>query len=150
MEQFISEVLEPTPFELVQVVYARQGSDWALRVFVDHPDGITLDHCGEVTRLLLDRIEENDPASDHDYHLEVSSPGVDRPLNKSEDFVRFLGERAYIKSHKPLDGRKVFTGILSACADGVVSIENEEDAQTYQISLNDIAKACLKPELEFN
>lgn len=145
----IEQLLAPTPYELVTCELTKVGREWFLRIFIDREGGITLDHCSEVTKLVLDAVEANDPL-DLDYQIEVSSPGVDRPLIKPADFQRFLKERVSVKLHAPVDGRKQFTGTLLALDGDHISLENEDNGQTYSLALGDIAKATLKPILNFS
>ena len=105
--------------ELVYVQYRRESSGRVLRLYIDKKGGVSLDDCTLISRQLSDlldvNLEELGP-----YHLEVSSPGSDRPLGKPEDFERFKGQRARIRTLQPLDGRKNFKGILNGItADGV-------------------------------
>jgi len=131
------------------VEYKKEGPDWVLRALIDHPEGVTLDHCQTATNLIADALEQEDPAPGADYRIEVSSPGVDRPLVKSSDFARFLDARVFVKARRAVDGRKSFTGRLTAATDDEIAIENEDDGKTYAIGTADIAKATLKPILKF-
>jgi len=149
LEQTIEHLLRETTYELVACELVKAGKSWAVRVFIDQEKGITIDDCTAVTRVLLDAFEADDPL-DMDYHIEVSSPGVDRPLAKLADFHRFMSERIYVKLHAPVDGRKVFTGTLTGCEDERISVENEEDGRAYSFTYGDIAKATLKPILNFS
>ncbi|MBO1316957.1 ribosome maturation factor RimP [Acanthopleuribacter pedis] len=129
--------------------YKREGQEWVLRVFIDHPDGVTLDHCGQATHLVADALEENDPIATA-YRIEVSSPGVDRPLVKLADFERFLSERVFVKTHKAFEGSKKFTGTLLACSAESVRVLNEHDQKEVDIPFELISKATLKPILNFS
>src|SRR5918912_3742208 len=105
-------------FELVEVEWAREGPAWVLRLYVDREGGVTIDHCQELSRTVepvLDVEDFIEPA----YNLEVSSPGVERPLRKPDDFERFAGQRAHVKAFAPVEDsapgqgpRKNWTGIL--------------------------------------
>ncbi len=98
----------------VEVVLADVQSGGMLRVFIDHPDGVSLELCTRVTEHLTELRER--------YALEVSSPGSDRPLSKPEHFQRFLGRRARVRTAEPLDGRRSFTGELVGATDAEVTI----------------------------
>ena len=148
LQAIVEQTLQDTPFEVVVVEFAKTGAEWTLRVYIDHPEGITLDHCQNVTHLLLDALEREDPVS-LEYHIEVSSPGVDRPLVREEDYRRFLGERVFVKTHQAVDGRKKFTGALTGFENGVIAVQNEDDRKDYRIPIDQIAKATLKPILNF-
>jgi ribosome maturation factor RimP len=149
-------VLEPVVtrdgFELVEVEWLREGHSWVLRVYVDRPGGVTIDHCQELSRTIepiLDVEDFIEPA----YSLEVSSPGVDRPLRKPEHFERFVGERAHVKTYGPIEEsapgqgpRKNWTGILRGFVDG--NVELDVDGTLHRIPLAKIAKANLEYDFD--
>lgn len=136
-------------FELVEVEWLREGGSWVLRIFVDRPGGVTLDHCQELSATVsavLDVEDIIEPA----YHLEVSSPGVERPLRKPEHFQRFAGERAHLKAFGPVDTglgpRKTWAGILKGFRDGAVEIE--VDGRLHRVPHDRIARAHLEYDFE--
>jgi ribosome maturation factor RimP len=110
-------------------------SDDALRLFIDHPDGVTLDHCEKVTNLLGDYREQ--------YVIEVSSPGEDRPLTKPQHFRRFLGKRAHVRLREARDGHKSLTGELVGASDQEVTIAAGEGV--VSIPYEQIARSNLVP-----
>lgn len=140
----LQTLIEPTlagmGYEMVALERVGRG---LLRLYIDKPEGINLDDCvkvsNQLTRLFM---VEN---VDYD-RLEVSSPGLDRPLVKPADFVRFAGERANIRLHAPLEGRKRFTGVLRGLTDGV--LELEMDGAMVAIPLSEVDSARLAPVLE--
>ncbi len=140
VEAFAVPLLDDLGLELVDVEYRREGHGWVLRLFIDRPGGVTLDDCAEVSREVSRYLEVEDPI-DHAYHLEVSSPGLERPLKKEKDFLRFTGRRARIKMREKIDGQRVFTGILAGLADGAVGLEI--DGATRALPLDGIARARL-------
>lgn len=110
---FVESFLPAMNLELVEIQYRQEGEGWMLRLFLDGPDGIGIDQCTKVSRelsLFLD-VEDLIP---HAFHLEVSSPGLERPLLSMDDFIRFSGKKARIKLRHPLDGQKVFVGSIAA------------------------------------
>jgi ribosome maturation factor RimP len=139
-------------FELVEVEWLREGSSWVLRVFVDREGGVNIDHCQELSRTIetvLDVEDFIEPA----YNLEVSSPGLDRPLRKPSDFDRFAGQRAHVKTYAPIEGtapgqapRKNWTGTLRGFRDGAVEIE--VDGHLHRVPHDRIAKAHLEYDFE--
>jgi ribosome maturation factor RimP len=139
-------------FELVDVEWAREGHSWVLRVYVDRPGGVTIDHCQELSRTIepiLDVEDFIEPA----YSLEVSSPGVDRPLRKPEHFERFAGQRAHVKTYGPIEEsapgqgpRKNWTGTLRGFVDG--NVELDVDGTLHRIPLAKIAKANLEYDFD--
>jgi ribosome maturation factor RimP len=136
-------VLEPTivglGYELVDLEMSNRGR--LLRIFIDKPGGVAVEDCvlvsNQVSRLLAVEM-------DFDYdNLEVSSPGLDRPLKKEADFQRFCGEKAQIKLRVPLSGRKNFVGVLRGAESGVLSLE--VDGVLLAIELANLDKARLVP-----
>jgi len=144
----ISGLLEPSVtalgFELVSVELIGSGNDRTVRVYIDHPDGITVDDCADVSRQVSAVLDVEDPISGA-YVLEVSSPGLDRPLVKPADFERFAGSLVKVRTHEPVLGRKNFTGLLSEAAGDNVVVE--VDGEPYEISLANIERARLVPDL---
>ncbi len=140
----LQTLIEPTlagmGYEMVALERVGRG---LLRLYIDKPEGIQLDDCvkvsNQLTRLFM---VEN---VDYD-RLEVSSPGLDRPLVKEADFVRFTGSLANIRLHAPLEGRKRFTGVLKGLADGVLQLEM--DGVMVSIPLAEVDSARLAPVLE--
>ena len=128
-------------YELVDVQASNGGR--LLRVFIDKPGGVTVDDCAAVSRQLSRVL----PVEGVDYeNLEVSSPGLDRPLRKPADFARFAGQKAEVRMRMPdATGRRKFVGVLKGEAQGSVSIELE--GQTVQLALQDMERAKLVPEL---
>jgi len=149
LQGLIEETLAPTPFELVLAEFKKEGKNWVLRIYIDHEEGVSLEHCQSVTHLVSEVLETKDPIP-HEYLLEVSSPGVDRPLVKRRDFERFLNERIFVKTHRPVDGHKSYTGTLRACLPEAVEIVAEPDGLTHTVPFEAIAKATLKPILNFD
>ena len=127
-------------YELVDVEYVKEGYSWILRVFIDKPQGITLEDCESVSKRLSSYLDEQDPI-DRSYSLEVSSPGVERPLKKRQDYERFTGSEVFIRTFAPIDGRKKFAGELKGVAGDDVIVATE--AGVLMIPLDKITKAHL-------
>jgi ribosome maturation factor RimP len=148
----LEPVLERDGYELVEVEWVRAGGRWTLRLYIDREGGVGIDHCQEVSRTvepILDVEDFIEPA----YDLEVSSPGVDRPLRKARDFDRFAGQRAHVKAYGPVagtapgsPGRKHWTGTLKGFRDGAVEID--VDGVLHRVPHEQIAKAHLEADLE--
>ncbi len=131
--------------ELVHCAYVHESGRWFLRLYIDHPDGITIDHCTAVSRqmsALLD-VEDLIPRA---YNLEVSSPGLDRPLNTADDYVKFAGEQVSIRTNGPIDGRRRFRGLLQKFEDEVVTVADEA-GRIFEIPLEKVRKARLDPRI---
>ena len=124
-EKLLGPILEENHFELVDVEYVKEGGSWYLRAYIDKPGGITVDDCEIVNRALGDLLDEEDFIEDS-YILEISSPGLGRPLKKERDFARSLGEEVEIRTYRMVNKQKEFRGILKAYDKDTVTIEEEE------------------------
>ena len=137
----IEPVITGMGYELVDVQASNGGR--FLRLFIDKPQGVNVDDCAAVSRQLA-RVFEVE-GIDYD-RLEVSSPGLDRPLRKPADFARFAGQKAELRMRRPdAGGRRKFAGVLKGAEAGQVKIE--VDGQTVALALDDIERAKLVPEL---
>ena len=135
-EQKTEEILLPIVaeynFELVDVEYVKEGGTWYLRAYIDKPGGITVNDCETVSRRLSDILDEKDYIEDS-YVMEISSPGLGRPLKKEKDFKRSLGQEVEIRTYRMIDKSKEFTGILKAYDDRTVTIElADETLKTFE------------------
>ena len=124
-EKLLGPILEENHFELVDVEYVKEAGTWYLRAYIDKPGGITVDDCEIVNRALGDLLDEEDFIEDS-YILEISSPGLGRPLKKERDFARSLGEEVEIRTYRMVNKQKEFRGILKAYDKDTVTIEEEE------------------------
>ena len=127
-EKLIMPVIEQNQFELVDVEFVKEGSNWYLRLYVDKEGGITIDDCELVSRAMSDILDREDYIEES-YILEVSSPGLGRPLKKDKDFVRSIGSEVEIRLYKPLEKQKEFTGILKSFDKEQVVIEPEDGSE---------------------
>jgi ribosome maturation factor RimP len=141
--QICQPVAESYGLELVQVQYRREDHGWVLRILVDRPGGVSVDECGEFSREVSDLLDVED-LIDNSYNLEVSSPGLDRPLIKPEDFERFAGREISLKTTSPVEGRRNFKGVLEGIQDEVVLIES--DGKKYELNWSLVLKANLVPD----
>ncbi len=132
--------------ELVEVEWQKERQGWVLRIYIDKPGGVTLGDCVRISEIIGDLLDVKDFIH-HSYHLEVSSPGIERPLRKREDFRRFAGDKVKITLKSPLEGRKNFTGILLGMEEEDVLLET--DSGLVKIPYEEIKKARLKTEIEF-
>lgn len=124
-EAFLLPVLAEHNFELWDVEYVKEAGTWYLRAYIDKEGGIAVDDCEVISRILSDWLDQTDFIEDS-YILEVSSPGLGRPLKKERDFERSLGEEVEIRLYKALNKQKEFTGILKAYDKENVTIETAE------------------------
>lgn len=139
VSDWVREIVTP-PVELVDVEYVKEGNDWVLRVFLDKPDGIDVEDCRSVSLSLSDRLDAADPIPGT-YSLEVSSPGLERPLKTEKDYTRFSGRLVNIKTYGPLQGKKTIEGTLLGLDNGNVQVE--VDSEVLSVPLEQIAKARL-------
>ena len=123
-EEILNPIVEEYGFELVDVEYVKEGSTWYLRAYIDKPGGICIDDCEAVSRRLSDILDEKDYIDDA-YILEVSSPGLGRPLRKEKDFRRSLGEEVEVRTYRMIEKQKEFTGILKEYDEKTVTIEED-------------------------
>jgi ribosome maturation factor RimP len=141
LENVIEPVIAGMGYELVDVQASNGGR--FLRLFIDKPQGINVDDCAAVSRQLTRVLEVEGIDFDR---LEVSSPGLDRPLRKAADFARFAGQKAEVRMRRPdAGGRRKFAGVLRGEAAGQVRIE--VDGQTVTLALDEVERARLVPEL---
>lgn len=143
IQDILDKTLPGLGYELVDFELTPQGT---LRVFIDHENGITVEDCATVSNH-LSRVFM---VEDVDYkNLEISSPGLDRPLKKAADFVRFSGSQIKLKTRLPVDGQKNFIGKLESFDEATQIITMAFDGKTAQIELSNVDKARIKPEFKF-
>ena len=128
VETWLLPLLEKNQFELVDVEYVREAGIWYLRAYIDKEGGITVDDCEVVSRELGDWLDQEDFIEDS-YILEVSSPGLGRPLKKDKDFDRSIGEDVDIKLYKPMNKQKDYTGTLKAYDKNTVTVTVEDGTE---------------------
>ncbi|MEL7369413.1 MAG: ribosome maturation factor RimP [Myxococcota bacterium] len=151
-QALVTGVVEQEGYELVDVEFVSERGRAILRMYVDtvppgdEHRGITVDDCSHLSRIVSDVLDVDDSIGGR-YHLEVSSPGLFRPLTKPAHFERVIGQRIKVKTYAKIENRRVFTGTLKQFADGKLAIEI--DGQPFDLSLSDVAKANLEPELNF-
>ena len=136
-EALIQPVIEENQLELVDVEYVKEAGEWYLRAYIDKPGGVTVDDCEKVSRAFEARLDEADLIADA-YILEVSSPGLDRPLKKEKDYRRAMGKEIELHTYKPVDGEKQFFGTLQEFDADSVTIRTEEE-QTRTFLKKDLA-----------
>ena len=126
-EALLAPLLEQHQFELVDVEFVKEAGTWFLRAYIDKPGGITIDDCEVISRALSDLLDEKD-FIEETYILEVSSPGLGRPLKKDRDLERSLGESVEVRLFRTIDRQKEFTGVLKAWNKETVTLEFEDEA----------------------
>ena len=145
----IRELLEPIAnerkFYIVDITYRREGGKLALRILADKEGGITMDDCTGLSNELSELLDRENIIEEQ-YVLEVSSPGLDRKLNKDEDFAWAAGKRIKVTTYAPLDGKNVFVGVLAGLTDGTIVVSEKEGIST-EIPRDKIASARLVTEV---
>ena len=130
-EELLAPIVSSRGFELVDVEYVKEAGTYYLRGFIDKPGGITVNDCEAVSREFSDVLDEKDFIEDS-YIMEISSPGLDRPLKKEKDYQRSMGRLIEIRTYRPIDKRKEFCGILKAYDADTVTIEEDGVDLTFQ------------------
>ncbi len=141
VREFAQSLLPTLGLELYDVHFRREGHGWVLRLIIDKIDGVSLDDCSRVSRETSDFLDVED-FIEQPYHLEVSSPGVERELRSAGECTRFVNEKIRIKLHHERGGQKVFVGELTEIDGERVTIVTEENEQ-YTFSWEEINKARL-------
>lgn len=124
-EELLIPILTKYEFELVDVEYVKEAGTWYLRAYIDKPGGIAINDCEVVSRELSDLLDQKDFIDDS-YILEVSSPGLGRPLKKERDFARSIGAEVEIRTYRMVEGRKEFTGVLEEYDSESVTVSYED------------------------
>jgi len=149
LEDKLTEMLEPgveaLGYELVGVEFVRAGKHSILRVFIDHENGITVDDCAEVSYQASAILDVEDPINT-EYNLEISSPGMDRPLFKEKHYEQSLGEVVQVRLTVPMNDRRNFKGKLLSCENGMINVE--VDGQQFQLAVANIEKANIVPTFD--
>jgi ribosome maturation factor RimP len=140
LHQLVEKTLEGLGYELVDLERSAKGQ--LMRVFIDKPGGVNLDDCAAVSQQLSHVLTVENVDYDR---LEISSPGLDRPLRNERDFVRFAGLQARVKVRVPIEGQRNFVGVLRQAAGGKVQLE--VDGRMVTIDLGNLDKARLVPQL---
>ena len=141
IREILIPVLDQLGLELVEITLRVEGGRWILRVTIDREDGVQVHHCTAVSREVSVHLDVEDliPVK---YYLEVSSPGLDRPLKDESDFVRFTGRLVKIKTNRSVAGRKKISGTIEGIEDGVVRVLLEDDIR-LEVPVQDITSARL-------
>lgn len=146
LTELVASAVEPLGYELLGVEYLAQGHHSLLRIYIDSPDGITLDDCERASRQVSAVLDVDDPLKGQ-YTLEMSSPGLDRPLFTAEHFTQFIGHEVKLRLHSPLEGQRRFKALIKGVEGDVIHLTSSETDEDWQIPLDNIQKANLVPKL---
>lgn len=136
-EALLAPIVESLGFELVDVEYVKEGSNWYLRGYIDKDGGISINECVDVSRLFNEKLDQEDFIEDS-YIMEISSPGLGRPLKKEKDYARSMGKELEIRTYRAVNRQKEFYGILTAYDADTVTIQLEDES-TMTFQKNDLA-----------
>ena len=142
--EMMEDFLQQEGYELYNIEFVKEGKDWFLRVYVDMASGegyIGTEDCEKVSRFLSERLDEEDPI-EQNYYLEVSSPGMDRPLLTKAHYERYVGSEVEIRLYKGKDGTKNIQGVLDSIEGETVTV-TDHDNKKWELELAEIAKANL-------
>ncbi len=142
----INSTVEGLGYEIVDVEYVKKGNDATLTVYIDNvPMGVSLDDCEKVSVAIDPLLDELDPTNGEPYTFNVSSPGLDRPFKKQRDFERNYGKEVEIKLYAPMQGKKIYEGVLVAHSDNVTEIE----CDGKQVKIENTKIAVARPLVKF-
>ena len=144
LNNLLQPLVEDLGYEFVGLEHRSNPKNPVLIVYIDHPDGISVDDCETVSREIAALLDVEDPIPGH-YNLEVSSPGLDRKLTKPDHFQRFMGEEVKVKLRFPLDGRRNFRGVLTSADTKAIAVE--VDGVLHELPTATIESARLVPSL---
>jgi len=143
-KELVDPILKEHGLELFDIEYVKEGKDWFLRVYIDKEEGVNIDECEQVSQALGEKLDTKD-VIEGTYFLEVSSPGVERPLKTKEDFKKSIDKNIFVTLYVHIDGEKQYEGVLKDFQDDVATIEYQVLAKKKQIDIpfDKIAKARL-------
>lgn len=147
-EELLKPIAAANGCEIYDVEYVKEGSDWYLRAYIDKEGGVSINDCEAVSRAFSDRLDEEDFISDA-YILEVSSPGLGRTLKKDRHFEKSIGEEVELKTFKPIDGKKEFSGILKSYDKDTVTIETVDGEERQDMAFDRSGIAVVRLALDF-
>ncbi|MFL2100566.1 ribosome maturation factor RimP [Desemzia sp. FAM 23991] len=144
--ELVQPMIQDLEYELVDIEYIKEGKNWFLRVYIDQPQGVSLEDCALVSEKVSERLDQITPDPfPHAYFLEVSSPGAERPIKTEKDFQNAVGKFIHVSLYEPIDGEKVYEGTLKELTEDSLTLTVRIKTRTKEIELNrsKIAKARL-------
>lgn len=143
--QMLTPAVEALEYELVGIEFVRAGKHSTLRVYIDHDNGISVDDCARVSHQVSAVLDVEDPINT-EYNLEVSSPGMDRPLFNAAHYASFQGEQAHVALNVPVEGKRKFTGTIESVVENTVTFRLADETLDVDIAM--IKKANLVPNFD--
>lgn len=141
VQGYLEELLPDMGLELFDVQFRTEAHGWVLRIFIDSPEGVSLNHCARVSRELGQYLDVEE-VIDHAYNLEVSSPGLERPLRSIAEFGKYKGKKARVKVHNAIDGVKTFEGVIGDVGEEIINM-TIADGSSMQFTYDMFSKARL-------
>ncbi|MBR1540458.1 MAG: ribosome maturation factor RimP [Clostridia bacterium] len=132
VQNLLESIIVELGYELYDVIYAKEGKDYYLRIFIDQEDGIGIEDCEKVNEAINDILDEKDLIPDS-YFLEVSSPGLERLLRKEKHFLKNLGKEVTIKLYRPVNKKREFAGILKSFENNKIALEVEKEILEFEL-----------------
>lgn len=149
LEERLTEMLAPSVedlgYELVGIEYVRAGKHSTLRVYIDHEDGILVDDCATVSHQVSAIMDVEDPIT-NEYTLEVSSPGLERPLFTAQQYAAFVGEEVKVQLRMPIQNRRKWKGVITAVEGEIITLT--VDGKEERLALSNIQKANIVPKFD--
>lgn len=130
-ENLLSPIASANNVEIYDIEYVKEGADWYLRAYIDKPEGVTINDCENVSRALSDALDQADFIEDA-YILEVSSPGLGRTLKKDKHLEKSLGCKVELKTYKPIEKCKEFSGVLKGYDDKTITLETDNGVKVFE------------------
>ena len=146
LNELLQPLVEELGYEFVGLEYNSNPKHAVLRIYIDHENGVGIEDCEVVSRETAALLDVKDPIRSH-YNLEVSSPGLDRPLFTAEHFTQFIGHEVKLRLHSPMEGQRRFKALIKGVEGDVIHLTSSETDEDWQISLDNIEKANLLPKL---
>lgn len=144
-EKNICPIIKDLGYDVIEVSYVKMSNGMNLTFFIDSPDGITIDDCEKVNNAIEDKLDELNPTNDESYILNVSSPGIDRPIKTYNDFLRNKDKLVEISLYKKVDNEKTYQGLIKNLTDDQVIIQIDNEQKTFD--RKNVANIC--PVIEF-
>ena len=139
IKNIVSNILSDNGIELADITYKREGHTRVLRILADKEGGITIDECARMNEIISEALDKEDFIEEN-YLLEISSPGLDRPLKTKKDFLRVKGKKIRIHTYESIDDKREFVGVLEAVEDDNITV-SDENAKLTKVPLDKISKA---------
>ena len=147
IEALVGPAVEKEGFEIIDLTFQKSHGGWTLSILLDQEKGVTLDDCEYWSRVIGDLVDASG-LIDQRYVLEVASPGIDRPISKLKDFMKFMGQEVHVKMFRDLNGQRNFHGTLLGADEVSIKLKLDNKSEV-ELKRSDIVKCRLKPKIFF-